>query len=82
MKRVLPTRRGRFPRRVRKAFTRMNDRSTIEDIEAKLIARLVPTISPPFIPVKRSESPLFFKSRVVFDKDSAALSGDNEAISQ
>lgn len=32
---------GRFPRRVRKAFTRMNDRSgrAIEDVEAKLIQR-------------------------------------------
>lgn len=31
---------GRFPRRVRKAFTRVNDRSgrAIEDVEAKLIA--------------------------------------------
>lgn len=46
---------GRFPRRVRKAFTRMNDRSgrAIEDVEAKLIAD--PTISR-LIPLKRSKT--------------------------
>ncbi|EFN67215.1 hypothetical protein EAG_09087 [Camponotus floridanus] len=65
---------GRFPQRsARKAFTRKNDRSAFENIEAKLIADLVPTVSL-LVPCKgRSESPLLVESRVAFDQDFAAL---------
>lgn len=84
MKRVLPAD-GRFPRRKAKSFhAQMNDRLAIEDTEAKLIAGLIPTISPSRSR-KRKEirEPALLSNRAwLFRRKFRGSFGDNGAISQ